>query len=241
MRSGSKALMRSAAALAAALFLNAQAHAASILREATIGEPPPLDVMLTTADVAAVIGRHIFETLYALDSNYNPRPALADSELHDAVMAAHHRARQINDLAGIVGFGPELAHHRGIVAVGHEADVLAVRLLGDRQVEALGERPGLALGHGTEREAQKVELLRRGAEGALGPHGARGRRGRRGADRGAGGMTVAASTRTSTGTLTQQTGQGAVQDTVRGSADDRASRSPPPTSGTSLFRNQYET
>ena len=49
MRSGSKALMRSAAALAAALFLNAQAHAASILREATIGEPPPLTRLASEA------------------------------------------------------------------------------------------------------------------------------------------------------------------------------------------------
>ena len=66
--------MRSAAAVATALFLNAQASAAGILREATIGEPPPLDVMVTTADVASVIGRHIFETLYAWDSTYKPRP-----------------------------------------------------------------------------------------------------------------------------------------------------------------------
>jgi peptide/nickel transport system substrate-binding protein len=83
MRSGLGPLMRSAAAMAAALFLNVQANAAGMLREATIGEPPPLDVMLTTADVAAVIGRHIFETLYAYDSTYGPRPMLADSERVD--------------------------------------------------------------------------------------------------------------------------------------------------------------
>ena len=63
MRSGLGSLMRSAAAMAAASFLNVQANAAGMLREATIGEPPPLDVMLTTADVAAVIGRHIFYKL----------------------------------------------------------------------------------------------------------------------------------------------------------------------------------
>src|SRR3954454_12615674 len=83
MRYGPSVLMRGVVGLATASFLIAQANAASILREATIGEPPPLDVMLTTADVAAVIGRHIFETLYALDSNYNPRPALADSDRVD--------------------------------------------------------------------------------------------------------------------------------------------------------------
>ena len=73
-------MTRAAAALITASLLNVQASAAGMLREATIGEPPPLDVMLTTADVAAVIGRHIFETLYALDSTYTPRPLLADSD-----------------------------------------------------------------------------------------------------------------------------------------------------------------
>ncbi|MBR0839930.1 ABC transporter substrate-binding protein [Bradyrhizobium liaoningense] len=73
-------LMRGVVATATALFLHAQANAATVLREATIGEPPPLDVMLTTADVASVIGRHIFETLYALDSSYTPRPLLAESD-----------------------------------------------------------------------------------------------------------------------------------------------------------------
>src|SRR5438552_1360005 len=83
MRSRVGALMRGAAAMVVALFLTAQANAAEVLREATIGEPPPLDVMLTTADVAAVIGRHVFETLYALDSTYSPRPFLADSDRVD--------------------------------------------------------------------------------------------------------------------------------------------------------------
>ena len=80
MRCDLSVLMRGAVGIATALFLNAQASAATLLREATIGEPPPLDVMLTTADVASVIGRHIFETLYALDSTYAPRPMLAESD-----------------------------------------------------------------------------------------------------------------------------------------------------------------
>ncbi|WP_253075505.1 ABC transporter substrate-binding protein [Bradyrhizobium sp. 193] len=80
MRYGPSVLMRGVVRLATASFLIAQASAATLLREATIGEPPPLDVMLTTADVASVIGRHIFETLYALDSTYTPRPMLAESD-----------------------------------------------------------------------------------------------------------------------------------------------------------------
>lgn len=80
MKSGFGLLARGVAAIVTALFLNAQASAAGTVREATIGEPPPLDVMLTTADVAAVIGRHIFETLYAWDSAYTPQPLLAESD-----------------------------------------------------------------------------------------------------------------------------------------------------------------
>ena len=63
MRRALNVLARGAVGMTAALLLMAQASAATLLREATVGEPPPLDVMLTTADVASVIGRHIFETL----------------------------------------------------------------------------------------------------------------------------------------------------------------------------------
>jgi peptide/nickel transport system substrate-binding protein len=83
MNSGLPLLTRAAVAVATTLFLNVQAGAAGTLREATIGEPPPLDVMLTTADVASTIGRHMFETLYAWDSTYTSRPMLADGERID--------------------------------------------------------------------------------------------------------------------------------------------------------------
>ncbi len=80
MQSGLRTLVRGAAAIATALFLTSQASAGGMFREATIGEPPPLDVMLTTADVASTIGAHIFETLYAFDSAGMPQPMLADSD-----------------------------------------------------------------------------------------------------------------------------------------------------------------
>lgn len=53
---------------------------AETLRYATIGEPPSLDVQMGTATIAATIGQHIFETLYAFDSTYNPQPLLASGE-----------------------------------------------------------------------------------------------------------------------------------------------------------------
>lgn len=46
---------------------------------ATIGEPPTLDPMASTADLVGIITQHIFETLYTFDSNWNPTPLLAQS------------------------------------------------------------------------------------------------------------------------------------------------------------------
>ena len=50
-----------------------------------------------------------------------------------------HEVKAIQDnLARFHRLGPELRHHAGIVAIGHEADVLAIGLVGHRQPEALG-------------------------------------------------------------------------------------------------------
>lgn len=46
---------------------------------ATIGEPPTLDPMASTADLVGIITQHIFETLYTFDSNWRPAPLLAES------------------------------------------------------------------------------------------------------------------------------------------------------------------
>ena len=46
---------------------------------ATIGEPPTLDPMASTADLVGMITQHIFETLYTFDSGWNPTPLLAQS------------------------------------------------------------------------------------------------------------------------------------------------------------------
>jgi peptide/nickel transport system substrate-binding protein len=74
-------LRRSFAILAAMLLLGANANAAgTTFRYAAVSEPAPLDVMLTTAGVSLVIGMHIFEALYTIDSHYQPQPMLADSD-----------------------------------------------------------------------------------------------------------------------------------------------------------------
>ncbi|MEM3658251.1 MAG: ABC transporter substrate-binding protein [Candidatus Hadarchaeum sp.] len=50
-----------------------------VLRYATIGEPPHLDLMLVTSDLASTIGQHIFETLFTFDKNYAPIPHLVEN------------------------------------------------------------------------------------------------------------------------------------------------------------------
>jgi peptide/nickel transport system substrate-binding protein len=76
----SKALLRGAAVIATSLFLTTQSMAAGLLRYATIGEPPSLDVQMSTATIVVTIGEHMFETLYAFDSKYKPQPFLATGE-----------------------------------------------------------------------------------------------------------------------------------------------------------------
>ncbi|OLO28115.1 ABC transporter substrate-binding protein [Alkalihalophilus pseudofirmus] len=49
------------------------------LRVAIAASPTMLDSHLTTAQVVTDIGRHIFETLVTVDSDYNVRPMLAES------------------------------------------------------------------------------------------------------------------------------------------------------------------
>jgi peptide/nickel transport system substrate-binding protein len=44
---------------------------------ATIGEPPTLDPMTSTADLVGIITQHIFETLYTFDANWAVTPLLA--------------------------------------------------------------------------------------------------------------------------------------------------------------------
>src|SRR5499426_2522526 len=50
-----------------------------VMKAAMIGEPPSLDVHMTTATITYQIMWHVYETLYALDRNFEPAPMLAES------------------------------------------------------------------------------------------------------------------------------------------------------------------
>src|SRR5437899_5645807 len=92
-----------------------------------------------------------------------PAP-LPDGEMDDAVVVAKHAAGHIDDLARLGGARPQPLDHVGVAPGWHEADVLAVVLVGDRKLEAPRELARLGLGALAEREAQRFELLARGGE-----------------------------------------------------------------------------
>ena len=65
---------------------------------------------------------------------------------------------------GSIGIRPQPADDVGIAPGRHEADVLAVLLVGDVKAEAPRQFARLRLGHVAERKAQIIELLARGRE-----------------------------------------------------------------------------
>ena len=85
---------------------------------------------------------------------------LADGEMDDAVMRAEHAAVEIDDVAGLGGPGPQALDHLGVAAGRHEADVLAVVLVGDRERESARKLARLRLGPVAERKAHRSSCSR---------------------------------------------------------------------------------
>src|SRR6202000_2011459 len=73
--------------------------------------------------------------------------ALPDGEMRDALMAADDMAVEVDDVAGLHRVRPQPPDDVGIAPGRHEADVLAVMLVGDRKPEAPRPLAGLCLGH----------------------------------------------------------------------------------------------
>src|SRR3546814_16152539 len=89
------------------------------------------------------------------------------SDWSSDVCSSDLAAVEVHDLAGIGRARTQLLHHRGIGALRHEADVLAVRLVGDDEAEARGLAAHRVPLHATERKAQEVELDERGGGEAV--------------------------------------------------------------------------
>ena len=95
-----------------------------------------------------------------------PRPApLADGEMDDAVMPAEHAAVEVDDLAGLHRSGPQPLDDVGIAPGRHEADVLAVLLVGDRAARSAAPvRASRALVMSPSGKRRQIELLARGGK-----------------------------------------------------------------------------
>lgn len=57
----------------------AETQKGGVLRFATIGEPPSLDIQAVPSDLVSTIAQHIFETLFTFDRTYRVVPLLAQS------------------------------------------------------------------------------------------------------------------------------------------------------------------
>lgn len=68
-----------ATALVAAPSLLVAQEKGGVINVATIGEPPTLDPMTSTADLVGIVTQHIFETLYTFDKSWKVTPLLAES------------------------------------------------------------------------------------------------------------------------------------------------------------------
>src|SRR3546814_270439 len=89
---------------------------------------------------------------------------LADGEMDQPAMLAELAPCLVDDIARCVRLGPELLHQRRIIAIGDEADVLAVGLGGDPQAQFGRDLAHPRLGQRAEREAQEIELRGGGRE-----------------------------------------------------------------------------
>jgi len=90
--------------------------------------------------------------------------ALADGEMNDALMPADDVAAEIDDIAGLDRTGLQPADDVGVASGRHEADILAVLLVGDFKLKTPRQFAHLGLAHVAERKAQIIELLARGCE-----------------------------------------------------------------------------
>ena len=103
---------------------------------------------LARADDHPPAGRVEMDHIERLADRDADAAALADRVVDDALVAAEHAPVDMDDVARLAGAGLQPLDHLGIVALRHEADVLAVVLVGDRQAQLARRRAGLGLGHG---------------------------------------------------------------------------------------------
>src|SRR3546814_3533535 len=103
---------------------------------------------------------HDIERL-GLSADLDPAP-LPDGIMDEALVRAEYAAVDMDDVAPIVGLGAQLLDQRRIIAIGDEADVLAVGLARDAEPQLARDLAHHALFEPPPRKAQAVELVLRG-------------------------------------------------------------------------------
>ena len=94
--------------------------------------------------------------------------ALAHGEVDDALVCTQRLAGSgVDDRAGSRAFGAHLGDDLGVIAIGHEADVLRIRLGRVPQPRRLGQFAHLRLGQASQREAQVLDKLNAANKGPL--------------------------------------------------------------------------
>src|SRR3546814_9182007 len=78
--------------------------------------------------------------------------------MDEPLVRAEHAPVDMDDIAPIIGFGAQLLHQRSIIAVGDEADVLAVGLARNPEPQIARDLAHHALFESAQGKAQEVEL-----------------------------------------------------------------------------------
>ncbi len=102
-----------------------------------------------------VFGHHII----GVAAGNADAPALADGVALDAPVTAQDAAVHVHKVPRLGAVTGVLPDKPGVGAVGHEADVLAVGLLGVGKARSGGDGPHLLLGVLSQRQAQVAELV----------------------------------------------------------------------------------
>ena len=84
--------------------------------------------------------------------------------MDDAVVGAEYATVGVDNVAGLGGAGMQALDCSGVIALGHEADVLAVGLAGDGHAQRCGQRAHLRLQEAAEREREAGQLVGCGGE-----------------------------------------------------------------------------
>src|SRR6185436_18855807 len=131
--------------------------------DATGGERAPAK-FVARSDHHSRLRRVEFEYVHRCAGSQSESLALTDSQPVDTAMAANDLASRVDNFAGAVLIGEPPVDKTGGVAVRNEADLVAVRLVGDREAEPAGDVAHFGLPQMPDGKQRMSELILRQRE-----------------------------------------------------------------------------